>query len=131
MVSRLVGGSQKADVLDYLLQGATRSFPKHHQQLLLVTSVRIEPAREEDVVEFRDTWASYLTVPDSTVRAESVLKVGEMVRRLRIYSKGQDNSEDLQARLQRIADEDPDKEARDRAKYALDSIRNAHWREDG
>lgn len=130
IISLLIGGSHNVDVLDYLLQAASRQIPASTRRVLLSAAVQTDSDNESTFPLFRDLWARYLTADDNQIRGEAVLRVGEMVSRIRIHSKGRDNSEELQTRLQRIGETDSDQEVRSRAKHALDSIRTAEWRDD-
>lgn len=115
------------DILDFWLKAIARSEDRQLQSGLTCIARSFD---NRDSPAMRDAWAPYLTHANEVVRGEAVLRVAEMVRRIRIASRGRDNSDDLQARLQTLADSDSDSEVRSRAKYALEEIRKAEWRDD-
>jgi len=129
--SELVAGFGNAQVLDFLIQAYELTLATDRHALLMGALDSIDPKHDEAQTKaFRDTWARHLASSDPILRSIAVTRAGEMVRRIRITSKGTDNSDELQARLQQQADTDTDKEVRSRATHALESIRTAEWRDD-
>lgn len=115
------------DTLDYLLRASALAREESMQRYLVCIALTWDNG---DALAMRDAWAPYLTVSSIPIRTEAATRVGEMIRRIRSASKGQDNSDDLQARLRQLADTDADKEVRYRAKKALEYISATEWRED-
>lgn len=129
--SHLVAGFGNAQVLDFLIQAYGLSLSADRHTLLIGALNSIDPKADEDQTKaFRDTWARQLASSDPVLRSIAVTRTGEMVRRIRTFSRGMDNSEEVQARLQQQADTDSDSEVRRRAKEILESIRTAEWRDD-
>jgi len=75
-------------------------------------------------------WTPHLNHASAYVRSVAAKKVGDWARRIRIYSKGRDNCNEHQAKLQQVIDTDPDAQVRMSAKHALEFIRTAEWRDD-
>ena len=128
-VSHPLGGGSGMEVLDFLLRASSLEDVRDLPVSPASIAEHIQPSPEE-TPRCRDLWAEHLSSSDAIIRAHAVLQTGDMVRRMRIYSKGQDNSEGLQNRLEQIRDTDPDPSIRSYAKDRLESIRTAEWSED-
>lgn len=125
----LLKGAKEVAVIDYLLKAANQDLPDWARRDALTVAVAIGPA-PADIRALLAVWSSSLSSTRSDVRSAAVLATGKVIRAIRIYTKGQDNNETLQSRLQQLADTDLDNEVRIRAKHAIKSISEAQWSED-
>lgn len=128
---RLVRASRHPQVLDYLVQASKLPLPNDRRWMLLTAADSLQPNDDLDQTKaFRDVWEQELDTQDRDLRAIAVTRCGEMVRRIRIHTKGRDNGDALQTRLEQIAQSDTDPEVSRRAGEILQSIRTAEWREE-
>ncbi|MCG3129460.1 MAG: hypothetical protein FLDDKLPJ_00187 [Phycisphaerae bacterium] len=116
-IERLVTSACDAELLDYLLsrwQETRTSFA------FLTFSKNMPP---EETMRVRDVWAKYLSSPVELLRCQAVTQVGDMIRRVRTQSNGQDTSDVIQGKLQQLAETDPSPDVRKRATRVLQDIR--------
>ncbi|MCC7293425.1 MAG: hypothetical protein IT449_15300 [Phycisphaerales bacterium] len=127
-MSLLVGDVTDVAVVDFLLKGVA-TIPEGTNSRAFATACQLLP-RTGQTVAFRDLWAEYLTSESARVRRQAAIHTGSAIEWIRVETKGQDNSEGLQAKLRQLADSDSDQYVRTEAMKSLERIRAAQWRGD-
>ncbi len=124
-IEHIVSKACDLELLGYLLQrwqDMRTGFPF----VSIGSGMIVQPEQHARV---RDVWAKYLNSPVDILRAEAVTQTGEMIRRIRRHSRGQENSDNLQEKLRLMAQTDPSGDVRRRAQRGLEDIQNTEWNE--